>query len=203
MRSRRYVLYLVLGSAAVALWFAAPSTKGPTDHRADPATAASSSPTVSVDVTAPPGGPTPLAVAPPLAPGVPVPTGTAPVATSTARAATANAPSLPPNPGEPGAPDQAAQIAVERVRHMVGDYHTLMGENPVGTNAEIMKQIMGGNSHQATLGPPEGMSLNAQGELVDPWGTPYFFHQLSRDRMEVHSAGPDKVMGTADDIVTR
>ena len=86
---------------------------------------------------------------------------------------------------------------------MVSDYHTLMGENPVGTNAEIMKQLMGGNSHQATLGPPEGMTVNGQGELVDQWGTPYFFHQLSRDRMEVRSAGPDKVMWTADDVIAR
>ena len=86
---------------------------------------------------------------------------------------------------------------------MVTDYHTLHGENPVGTNAEIMAAIMGKNPHQAVLGPPEGISLNSRGELVDEWGTPYFFHQLSKDVMEIHSAGPDKTMGTADDIVVR
>lgn len=101
------------------------------------------------------------------------------------------------------ASNQTAQIDVTRVRHMISDFHTLMGENPVGTNAEIMKQMTGGNSHQATLGPPEGLTLNAEGELVDPWGTPYFFHQLSRDQMEVRSAGPDKEMWTADDVVAR
>jgi len=37
---------------------------------------------------------------------------------------------------------------------------------------------------------------------VDPWGTPYFFHQLSGKEMEIHSAGPDKMMWTADDLVT-
>ena len=86
---------------------------------------------------------------------------------------------------------------------MVTDYHTLNGENPVGTNAEIMAAIMGKNSRQAVLGPPEGVNLNSRGELIDEWGTPYFFHQLSRDVMEIHSAGPDKIMGTADDIVVR
>ncbi len=101
------------------------------------------------------------------------------------------------------AANPSAQTDAVRVRHMISDYHTLAGENPVGTNAEIMKQMMGGNSHQATLGPPEGMPLNAQGELVDQWGTPYFFHQLSRDKMEVRSAGPDKVMWTADDVIAR
>ena len=110
-------------------------------------------------------------------------------AVPTARAAVPT----PPNP----------QTEVEKVHAMITSYHTLMGENPVGTNAEIMKEIMGANPHQATLGPPEGQTLNGKGELVDPWGTPYFFHQLSRDVMEIHSAGPDKIMGTADDLMTR
>ena len=94
-------------------------------------------------------------------------------------------------------------IDLEKARHMVHDYHTLMGENPVGTNVEIMQTMMGGNSRQATLGPPDGQHLNDKGELIDSWGTPYFIHQLSKDRMEVHSAGPDKIMGTADDLVLR
>ena len=48
-----------------------------------------------------------------------------------------------------------------------------------------------------------GLRLNAAGELVDPWGTPYFFHQLSATEMEIHSAGPDKVMWTRDDLVIK
>ena len=94
-------------------------------------------------------------------------------------------------------------VKLEKVRRMVASYHTLMGQNPVGTNAEIMKALMGGNPHQAMLGPPPGQSLNANGELLDPWGTPYFFHQLSGDDMEIHSAGPDRRMGTADDLIFR
>lgn len=96
-----------------------------------------------------------------------------------------------------------AEVDVVKVRVMMHDYHNLMGENPVGTNAEIMKALMGGNTRTATLGPPEGMTLNGAGELVDQWNTPYFFHQLSKDVMEIRSAGPDKVMWTADDVVTR
>jgi hypothetical protein len=97
----------------------------------------------------------------------------------------------------------AALVEANKVRHMITDYHTLMGQNPVGTNAEIMRAVMGGNAHQATLGPPVGQTLNGRGELIDPWGTPYFFHQLSGDHMEIHSAGPDRIMGTEDDIVVR
>ncbi len=100
-------------------------------------------------------------------------------------------------------PDAAAARAVDQVRLMFRDYRTLMGENPVGTNAEIMRALMGDNPRQATVGPPEGQTLNADGELVDRWGTPLFFHQLSKNVMEIRSAGPDKIMGTEDDIVTR
>jgi hypothetical protein len=39
--------------------------------------------------------------------------------------------------------------------------------------------------------------------MIDRWGTPYFFHQISATSMEIHSAGPDRKMGTEDDIVHR
>ena len=94
-------------------------------------------------------------------------------------------------------------IEVDKVSLMIRDYRTLANENPVGTNTEIMAAVMGGNPKGATLGPPEGMSLNDKGELIDRWGTPYFFHQLSRDQMEIRSAGADKVMWTEDDAVTK
>jgi hypothetical protein len=106
-----------------------------------------------------------------------------------------------PAPGNPGAERARAMVELEKVHSMIASYHTLMGQNPVGTNAEIMKALMGGNPHQAILGPPPGQSLNGKGELLDPWGTPYFFHQISGDDMQIHSAGPDKIMGTADDLV--
>ncbi len=85
---------------------------------------------------------------------------------------------------------------------MFRNFRTRLGENPVGTNAEIMKTIMGGNPVQARLGPPEGQLLNDQGELLDRWSTPYFFHQLSKTEMEVRSAGPDRLMWTGDDLTT-
>jgi hypothetical protein len=90
---------------------------------------------------------------------------------------------------------------MENVQFMFRDFRTRMNGNPTGTNAEIMKSVMGGNPAHATLGPPEGQKLNEEGELLDRWGTPYFFHQLSKEEMEIRSAGPDKKMWTVDDIV--
>ncbi len=95
---------------------------------------------------------------------------------------------------------EAAAIQFDQVNLMLRDYRTLMGENPFGTNAEIMKAIMGGNPRGARLGPPPSLSLNGQGELVDRWGTPYFFHQMSATNMEIRSAGPDRTLWTPDDV---
>lgn len=92
---------------------------------------------------------------------------------------------------------------MEDVQFMLRDFRTRIGGNPEGTNAEIMKQVIGGNRFQARLGPPEGQSLNEEGELVDRWGSPYFFHQLSMNEMEIRSFGPDRTMYTADDIVVK
>lgn len=92
---------------------------------------------------------------------------------------------------------------LESVQMMFRDFRARLGENPVGSNAEIMRTVMGENSAKARLGPPEGQSINEQGELVDRWGTPYFFHQLGKDSMEVRSAGPDRVMWTPDDLITK
>ena len=92
---------------------------------------------------------------------------------------------------------------MEAVQFMFRDFRTRMGENPVGTNAEIMRAVMGGNPAKARLGPPEGQSLNEQGELIDKWGNPYFFHQMSKDKMEIRSAGPDAKMWTNDDVVAQ
>jgi hypothetical protein len=102
---------------------------------------------------------------------------------------------LPP----PSADAEALERDLTHVQLMFREYRDVLGENPVGNNAEIMRAILGDNRKQAKIGAPENQTMNAEGELCDRWGTPYFFHQISRDKMEVRSAGPDRQMWTADD----
>lgn len=73
----------------------------------------------------------------------------------------------------------------------------------MGTNAEIVKELDGGNPKAARYLPTELKRLNEKGELVDTWGMPYFFHQLSAEEMETRSAGPDKILWTTDDVVSK
>ncbi|MDB6068547.1 MAG: hypothetical protein JWR26_4755 [Pedosphaera sp.] len=102
-------------------------------------------------------------------------------------------------------PDGLPPVTVlENMRTTFRNYGSMFHGNPVGTNLEITRALNGDNPKQAKfINPEAGLRINGNGELVDPWGTPYFFHQLSALEMEIRSAGPDKVMWTADDLVTR
>ena len=96
------------------------------------------------------------------------------------------------------------EIILEKVAHAIRDYASMFGSNPVGTNPEITAALNGKNPRLARfINPEAGMRINGNGELVDAWGTPYFFHQLSGADMEIHSAGPDRVMWTADDQIAK
>ena len=98
----------------------------------------------------------------------------------------------------------APAIVLENMSRAIRQYGGMFGGNPVGTNPEITSQLTGANpKHINFIKAEAGMRINAKGELVDPWGTPYFFHQISGTEMEIHSAGPDKIMWTSDDLVTR
>jgi hypothetical protein len=91
----------------------------------------------------------------------------------------------------------------EEIARNLRDFGQRFGGNPTGTNAEIAKTLMGGNSARAIYLPSGLQRLNANGEIIDMWGTPYFFHSNSATETEVRSAGPDKTLHTKDDIVTK
>ncbi|NUN02602.1 MAG: hypothetical protein HUU41_15940 [Bryobacteraceae bacterium] len=93
---------------------------------------------------------------------------------------------------------------MENVRSVFRQYVLRFQENPVGDNAEITEALRGGNPKQVNfLQPEDGMRVNSQGQLVDNWGTPFFFHSLSRSEMEIRSAGPDQKLWTVDDLVMK
>lgn len=102
----------------------------------------------------------------------------------------------------PPAMDPATVLSNMRIT--INRYGSRFGGNPVGTNQEITRALNGDNPKQVKFIQEElGLRINARGELVDYWGTPFFFHQLSGTDMEIRSAGPDRVMWTADDLITR
>lgn len=96
---------------------------------------------------------------------------------------------------------QTVRDAIDNLDFLFRDYAAALGGNPVGTNAEITAALRGDNEKQLKLDLPADSSVNPEGELCDPWGTPWFFHQLSGTKMEIRSAGKDRELYTEDDFV--
>ncbi len=111
------------------------------------------------------------------------------------------APPRQDTPNRPPVEESAAKVEVGTLALNLRDYGHRFGGNPSGTNAEIVKALTGRNPNSVRFLASELSRLNGQGELVDRWGTPYFFHQLSKEHTEVRSAGPDLQMWTSDDVV--
>lgn len=204
INARRSGIVLAVGLFALALWLAFRSPAGKHADGGEKKTPVEMAAVLPGPNGAEPGGQQAPSSIQSLTPGA-APEATAAVTqVGTTPPEARDAPVADPTDGGGGpAALRDAQIDAGKVRSMVRSFHTLTGENPVGTNAEIMQTLMGSNLRQARLGPPEGLLLNGKGELVDQWSTPYFFHQLSKDWMEIRSAGPDKTMWTADDVVVR
>ncbi|HTL58888.1 MAG TPA: hypothetical protein VL361_24590 [Candidatus Limnocylindrales bacterium] len=97
----------------------------------------------------------------------------------------------------------APETALENMRITIRQYGAMFGGNPVGSNPEITSALQGENPKHINFLKEDGNRVNNRGELVDIWGMPYFFHQLSGTEMEIRSAGPDRIMYTADDLVTK
>jgi hypothetical protein len=185
-KSVAFVLVIIIAVVGMAVWWTKTTIKTP---------------------------PTSVAPAQPTTLSTPIPADSGPKASKVPAPSTAVAqPKSAPEEETPPAPLPLQTMPYERARYigdlekvmlMLRDYRTLMKENPVGSNAEITKALMGGNPKHAQLGPTNGEGVNDKGELVDRWGTPYFFHQMSATVMEIRSAGPDKVLWTTDDITVK
>ena len=72
---------------------------------------------------------------------------------------------------------------------------------PLGSNEEISAALRGETRARLALLPRDHAIFDAGGRMVDRWGTPLFFHAQSAKEIEIRSAGPDREMGTADDIL--
>ncbi len=212
MTGRKLAILVALAVATLAIWFFSQPKERPLATRAEsskaPAAAtpaenptgrhttpASNAPTSSPSPGLPVGGRAPrLPGQPersPYNPGVssalatPVPATTAP-----------SAPAVEADPSEVAAD-------LEQIQTALRNFRTALGGNPVGNNAEITRALLGDNLKQIKIPVPPGSSVNAAGELIDRWATPYFFHQLSGTKTEIRSAGPDREMWTPDDLLRK
>lgn len=109
-----------------------------------------------------------------------------------------------PEDAAPVTPALPSTTVLDNARVLIHNYAAQFGENPVGDNAEITAALTGNNPKQANfLRADSGLRVNDKGEMIDTYSTPFFFHQLSAQLMEIRSAGKDRKLWTLDDQVTR
>lgn len=97
-------------------------------------------------------------------------------------------------------PARSPQQDLEIVQEFVDLYGRAFGQNPIGENSDITAALTGEGGQKGHVFPPGHRAIR-DGQLVDRWGTPYWFHPNSAKQMEIRSAGPDKQMFTIDDLV--
>lgn len=100
-------------------------------------------------------------------------------------------------------PKTSTEEDISVLQDLLAIYRGANGGNPTGENRDIVRQLSGQNPKRFAVLPPDLSSISQNGELVDRWGSPYFFHALSRESMEIHSAGEDRILWTKDDFPAR
>jgi len=105
--------------------------------------------------------------------------------------------------GELNAPGFDAQHDVATLHAMLREYlRVLHGQQAraLGNDSDLAHALTGHNPMHFVILPPTHPAL-ADGRLRDRWGTPYFIHPRGRGAFEIRSAGPDRKLFTADDVI--
>ena len=102
------------------------------------------------------------------------------------------------------APKGTPQQDVDTLHELVLQYqHNMRHRNalPIGDDSDLVRALTGRNPLGFVVIPPNHPAISDEGRLLDRWGTPYFVHPISAATIDIRSAGPDKKMFTADDLV--
>ena len=103
---------------------------------------------------------------------------------------------------ELNAPGRTASEDLAVVLNLFTQYRKRFEGYPSGEeNAAFVNALAGNNPARLAFIDRANPAINAKGELCDRWETPLFFHLLSRDALEIRTAGPDREFYTVDDQI--
>lgn len=91
------------------------------------------------------------------------------------------------------------RVESEAIAVALAEYFRLFGVYPNGGNLFIAKALAGENPMKIKI--LAFKHVGNDGELLDPWGTPYDIQVTEDGRLRVQSAGPNLTWGDADDIL--
>ncbi len=96
-------------------------------------------------------------------------------------------------------PETPPERELEIVQELISQQQRAMGPGSFGDNNDITSALVGPSTQGVWL--PRQSPRIRNGELLDRWGTPYWFHSNAGNQIEIRSAGPDKSLFTSDDVI--
>ncbi|MGJ8725442.1 MAG: hypothetical protein ACSHYB_12865 [Roseibacillus sp.] len=103
-----------------------------------------------------------------------------------------------------GSEDTSPQQDLVEIAGVFDNYFLLVKSPdplPVGENRETTAALLGKNPFLIRFLSPDSPWISEQGEFLDRWESPLYFHAIDINRVGVRSAGPDRQMWTEDDLV--
>lgn len=103
--------------------------------------------------------------------------------------------------GDPALPPMEDVRAIHQV---MGGYFSVIKDAsryPIGGNADLAAALRGENANREVFVRHDSRVFNAEGLLIDRWGTPLVVHPEGWRRIELRSAGPDQTPYTGDDLI--
>jgi hypothetical protein len=98
----------------------------------------------------------------------------------------------------------SGQEDVEVLHEVLTQYLTAMQNRPgppIGDDQDLARVLKGRNPLRRPVVAASHPMFSADGRLRDRWGSPYHIHAISTRRYEIRSAGPDRELFTADDLL--
>jgi hypothetical protein len=83
----------------------------------------------------------------------------------------------------------------------IEEYKSIFGNYPTGENASVIRALVGDNPKKLRLFNLGINSTNKNGELLDPWKTPYKIVFDGTNCFTIFSAGINRTFGDKDDII--
>lgn len=88
---------------------------------------------------------------------------------------------------------------LEIIQDLLSQHNRALGPGTFGDNNDVTRALVGDSGDGIWL--PRTSPRIRNGELLDRWGTPYWFHANGDSNIEIRSAGPDKNLFTSDDLI--
>ncbi|MEN3942766.1 hypothetical protein WJU23_15810 [Prosthecobacter sp. SYSU 5D2] len=95
--------------------------------------------------------------------------------------------------------DTSPERELEIIQDLLSQHNRALGPGTFGDNNDVTRALVGDTGDGIWL--PRQSPRIRNGELLDRWGTPYWFHANGENSIEIRSAGPDKNLFTSDDVI--